>query len=171
MGFYAFLEVDNGESISIDEGNGLNVGTPLIAFLGTYQSALSSGEGSTELRWFTRLEEQSKINLRILTKIFYGEDLLYSPDEYEQFLADWSLIEGMISEEEFKRKLEGLERLWTPIDEIIPIVEEIVRILPKMKGDTHWYTAEDTQPAFKGLLNTLKKAQKKGGKKVRILIR
>jgi hypothetical protein len=171
MGFYAFLEVDNGESLSIDDENGLNVGAPLVAYLGTYQSATSGAERSAELRWFTRLEEQSSKNLRILTKIFYGEDLLYSADEYKRFLADWSLIVGRVSEEEFKQSLENRERMWASIDEILPITEEIIRLLPQMGVDTHWYTAGDTQPAFQALLNTLKRAQNEDGKKVRILIR
>jgi hypothetical protein len=171
MGFYAYLEVDNGESLSIDEENGLNIGTPLTAFLGTYLSAISRSEGSLEFRWFTQLEEKSSENLRILTKIFYGEDSLYSPDEYERFLADWSLIIGRISEDEFRQKLEDVEKMWTPIDEILLIIEEIIRLLPQMGENTHWYTAEDTRPAFQALFNTLKQAQNRGGKKVRILIR
>ena len=170
MGFYAYLEVDNGESLSIKE-NGPNEGTPLTAFLGTYLSAITRSEGSPELRWFARLEDQSSVNLRILTEIFYGEDMLYSPDEYDRYLADWGRIVGKISEAEFKKKLDDVEKMWTPIDEILPAVEEIIRLLPQMGEDTHWYKAEDTQPAFRGLLNTLKQAQNKGGKKVRILIR
>ncbi len=97
--------------------------------------------------------------------------MLYSSDEYDRFLADWGRIYGKISEAEFKKKLEEVEKMWTPIDELLPAVEEIIRLLPQMGEDTHWYAAENTQPAFRGLLNTLKQAQNKGGKKVRILIR
>lgn len=80
MSFYAYLELDNGESLSIVE-NGINVGKPLIAFLEPYLSVITCSESSPELRWFLRLEEESNLNLRILTKIFYGEDMRYSPDE------------------------------------------------------------------------------------------
>jgi hypothetical protein len=171
MGFYAFLEVDNGESLSIDDENGLNVGTPLVAFLGTYQSATSGAERSAELRWFTRLEEQSSVNLRKVTKIFYGEHLLYSADEYKRFLADWGPIVGRVSEIEFKQRMEDRERMWVSIDEIYPTTDEIIRLLPQMGVDTHWYTAGDTQPAFQALLNLLKHVRNEGGKNVRILIR
>jgi hypothetical protein len=97
--------------------------------------------------------------------------MLYSPDEYDRFIAEWGRIIGRISEAEFKKRLEDREKKWRPIDELLPIVEEIVRYLPGMGEDTYWYTAISTQPAFQALLNALKQAQNKGGKKVRILIR
>ncbi|OGO36355.1 MAG: hypothetical protein A2W35_03345 [Chloroflexi bacterium RBG_16_57_11] len=171
MGFFAFLEVDNGESLSIDRENGINVGKPLISFLEPYSSAITHSEGSPKLRWFSRLEEQSSVNLRVLTEIYYGEDMLYSPDEYDRFIAEWGRIIGRLSEAEFKKRLEDREKTWTPIVEMLPAVEEVVRLLPQMGEDTHWYVAENTRPAFQALLDTLKQAQNRGGKKVRILIR
>lgn len=161
----------NGQSLSIDDGNEINFGTPLTAFLGTYPNAITRSEESSELRWFIQLEEQSRKNLRILAKIFYGEDMLYSPNDYERFLADWGRIYGEVSEAEFKKKLDEVAKMWTPIDEVLPVVEEIILLLPRMGEDTHWYTAENTQPSFKALHDTLKRAQRRGGTKVRILIR
>jgi hypothetical protein len=97
--------------------------------------------------------------------------MLYSPDEYDRFIAEWGRIIGRLSEAEFKKRLEDREKTWRPIDEILPAVEEVVRLLPQMGEDTYWYVAKNTQPAFQALLNTLKQAQNRGGKKVRILIR
>lgn len=171
MSFYAYLDVDNGESLSIEKENGLNQGKALAAFLGTYLWAITEDKVTTELRWFTQLEKQTNKNLRILPKIIYGEDLLYSPDEYNQFIANWGRIEGEVSEAEFRQRLEDLEKMWTPIYELLLVVDEMIRLLPQMGEDTHWYVAEDTQPAFIALLSTLKRALNAGGSKVRILIR
>lgn len=172
MGSYAYLETDNGQSLSIRNEFRVNQGTPLMAFLAIYQGVLARKENSPELDWFTRLEEQSTINLRVLTKIIYGEDMRYSPDEYDRFMAEWGSIyesmAGMISEEEFKQKLEEVEQMWTPIDDLIPVVEEMLHLLPKMGDDTHWYAAENTPPAFQSLLNTLMQAKNNGGEKARI---
>jgi len=170
MGFFAFLDVDNGEMLSIDEKD-INVGTPLTAFLETYGSSFFCSEDSIERQWFERLEEQSRLNPRILTEIYYGEEMRYSPDEYYRFLFEWGRIYDNFGEAEFKKALEDVEKMWTPIDELLPVVEEIIRLLPQMGEDTHWYKAEDTQPAFHGLRDTLNQARNKDGKKVRILIR
>jgi len=171
MGNYAYLEIDTDGLQSIRDVNGLNVGKPLMAFLGVYQSVISRAEESPELTWFRRFEKQTRAHLRVLTEIYYGEDMLYLPDEYPRFMAEWGALYGDISEEEFKQKLREVENLWSPIDEIILAVQEVIRLLPEMGDDTYWFTPIDTQPAFQGLLNTLIEAQNQGGEKVRILIR
>lgn len=170
MGLYAYLEVDNGEWMPI-QFEGINMGTPLAAFLETYGSSILRGEGSREYLWFKQFEENLKLHPRILTQIYYGEDMLFSPDEFEKFLAAWGSIYGDVNEVEFKKALEDVDKKWTPIIDIIPVVEEIVRFLPQMGGDTHWYNAVHTQPAFQGLLNTLKQAHSNNGNMVRILLR
>lgn len=77
-------------------------------------------------------------------------------NEYDQFLVDWGAIVGKISETEFKQRLADIEMKWTSIDELLPVANEMVRILPQMGDSTYWYKAEDTQPAYRGPLNTLK---------------
>ena len=170
MSFFAYLEVDNGDQLSI-RGNGINRGKALLAFLAIYQYTITKNEESSELRWFTQFEEQANMNFRKLTQIYYSEDSLYSKNEYNKFIADWGHISGYISESDFRKRIEGVEKMWSPIDEIILIVEQTIRILSHMGEDVYWYVAQDTQPAFQALLDTLRQAQEIGGQKVKILFR
>jgi hypothetical protein len=166
MGFYAYLDIDNGENLPIHNENCLNMGNPLIAFLEMYSGWEKYDKGSEEYQWFRELEKKASINPRILTDIYYGGELLYSPDDYDQFIKTFGKL---ISEEEFKKMMD-IEKLWTPISEIMPAVEDILHLLSLMGEDTHWYSTTDTPNAFQALLNTLKLAQKRGGNKVRIQV-
>ena len=169
MGFYAFLETDKGDLMSIDGDDGVNMGKALAAFLGSYLFSITKKVESPERKWIKRLEEKSGVDIQTLTKIFYGEDLLYKCDEYKRFIVDWGSIVGKMSKEEFNQRLDALEMMWTPIDELILIVAEVTRLLPEMGEEPFWYVAEDTQPTFRGFLNTLLQAKRRGGKYVRIL--
>lgn len=169
MGYFAYLEVDSGDMLSIKE-KGVNFGTPLVAFLAPYSMIIGDIKNSPERRWFTHLEEQSSENIRLLSHIYYGEDLRYSSEEYNRFIKEWGSIIGKINEVDFKKRVEQREKMWTSIDNLLNVIVEIIRILPEMGEDTYWYTSADTIPAFVGLLKVLKQAQDKGGKRARILI-
>jgi hypothetical protein len=170
MGFYGFLDIKNGKTISIDNEHGLNVGNPLAAFLSTYMSYDLEGLASEEdYPWFARLESQTNVPLRLLVRCFYAGEWDYKPDEYAKYLEAWGSVNVKImSEEEFKQYLLDLERTWTPIDAVIEAVGEMNRILPSMGEDTYWFTAEDTLPAFQALLKNLTRAKENGGEEVRI---
>jgi len=150
MGFYGFLNISNEKTISIDNEQSLNVGNALAAFLIIYTGVDLQGEESPEYQWFARLESQTHINLRLLARIIYNGEWNYKPDDYDKYVADWRSKE-LMSEEEFK-KVSDIEKMWTPIDNVIQVVEEFNRLLPGMGEDTHWYTKADTLPAFRALL-------------------
>jgi hypothetical protein len=170
MSSYGYLEIKNGKQLPIIGGDhNINQGKPLLSFLEVYLYTITRNEDSAELRWFKKLESMNDENIRTLTNIYYGDDLRYSPDEYTRFINDWGKIIGNISESEFRMRVEKIEKMWTPINEIITLVKILIRILPKMGDDTYWYVTKDTQPAFRALLNTLMKAKEIGGEKVRIL--
>jgi hypothetical protein len=166
MGFYASLEIDNGENLPIRNENNINMGNPLIAFLEMYSGWEKYDEESEKYQWFQEVENKARTSPRILTEIYYGGELLNYPDDYDQFVKTFG---DPISEPEFKKMMD-IEKTWKPISVIIPAVEEILRLLPLMGENTYWYSTTDTPEAFQALLKTLKLAQKRGGKNVRIQV-
>jgi len=167
MGFYGFLEVENRQTLSINDDNDLNVGTPLVAFLSIYRSIDFDNDNSPEYQWFAKLESQTDIDLRILAQIFYAGEWNFTTEEYHKFVSSWHSGQ-VISEDEFKRTVAEIENMWAPIDKVIQSAEEINRLLSPIGEDTYWYSSKDTPQAIRALLNILKRVRKSGGKKVRI---
>lgn len=167
MGFYAYLEILNNGKFPIVRENGVNVGTPLEAFIAVYMNYKEFDKGSLELSWFKKFEELSSINLRKICWITYAGEWDYSFHEYEKFVTDQDPARA-ISEAEFKEMIETIEKTWSPLDEILQVVTEIVRILPIMGGDTYWFSQNYTINAFRALYIILNDAAKQGAKSVRI---
>jgi hypothetical protein len=163
--FDAYLEVNTGSKISIKDDNRINLGNPLATFFIIYTKIDHMGDEVEEYLWFNQLESKTDKNIRLLARIYHGEDRDWLLSEYEEYISVWHY--DPISEEEFRDFVVKLERMWTPIDEVIVIVKEIIRILPSME-ETYWYAEFDTQPAFKALLSSLILARNTGDEKVRI---
>lgn len=177
MGYDAYLEVQNGEKYPIQDDRGINCGNALATFYFIYskfdhmskepQSFQSQVNVSQEYLWFARLENQTDNNLRLFSHIFHGERRDYSPDEYEQYQQDWRFGED-ISETKFSELVTYMQRAWTPIDEVMEVVDKFIQLLPLIGADTYWYVDEDSLPSFQALQRTLKHARQNGQENVRI---
>ena len=75
MGSYAYLEVDQGKTIRITDEKGVNLGKGLDAFISIYSSINALGEDSPEIRWFKKLENESRRDIQVITRIIYSGDI------------------------------------------------------------------------------------------------
>jgi hypothetical protein len=134
-----------------------------------YSALQFSVEKSLEREWFSKIENQANVDLGLLKKIYYAGDWDYSLAQYERFISDYG---GgyWITEEEFKKTVLSVRRMWTPIDEVLSVLQEIVRILSDVHEETYWYSNETTPIAFLSLLKLLKQVKENGGKRVRLAI-
>ncbi len=170
MGFYSKLEVDNGDMLRILRPDGTHAGKALTNFQIIYYTYDDFGEESQEFRWFSKLENLTRSDISILNCVIYSGDWDYDEHEYERFKS-CAKRNPFKSEEEFQKAIRAIYDLWQPIDKMILMTQEILRVLPEMGGDDkHWYSPKDTPAAFQGLLNTLLLAKERGGEEVRIKV-
>jgi hypothetical protein len=168
MGFYLFLEVDNGDLLQIIRPDGNFAGKGLLNFQNAYSNYDTVHDAnSLEYIWFQRFESLAQINLRKFWNIIYAGNWIYGEEEYERF-KKCTENNPFKNEEEYKITVRAINNMWTPIDQLIAIVKEILRVLPKMGEDTYWYYKADTIVEFHGLLNTLLLAKSRYGKEARL---
>ena len=166
--FNLYLEVDTGEILQIIRLDGDFAAKSLLNFLNIYSDYESiHAKESEEHIWFKRFEDLSRIDLRILWDIIYAGDWNFGVEEYERFkrCADYNPFQN---EEEFIKEINSINNLWKPIDEVIKVVEEVLRILPEMNDENYWFDSHHTQIDFQGLLNTLILAKERYGNEVRL---
>ena len=108
MGSYAYLEVDQGKTIRITDEKGVNLGKGLDAFISICSSINALGEDSPEIRWFKKLENESRRDIQVITRIIYSGEWDYTTKDYDKFRNDFA---GYLSltEEEFTRNIKRIE--------------------------------------------------------------
>lgn len=166
--FNLYLEVDTGEILQIIRPDGDFAAKSLQNFFNIYSDYESIYEKEAEEHiWFKRFEDLSRINLRILWNITYAGDWNFGVDEYERFkrCTDYNPFKN---KEDFIKEINSINNLCMPIDEVIKVIEEIIRVLPEMKDGNYWFNNHHTQLDFQGLLNTLILSKKRYGKEVRL---
>ena len=171
MGASAYLEVDSGDWFNIYSLNGFNVGKALIGFLGmlsTYEEILD--KTSPEYDWYRRFESQSPLNLNILSNAVYSGDWDFLEHEYERF-KKCAKDNPFKNEDEFRRGMQELYDLWTPIESAIEATNEIIKIFKNMSGEDYWFTSTDVENALQGLRDTLLLAMERNGKESEIRIK
>ncbi|MBN2499820.1 MAG: hypothetical protein JXB38_03570 [Anaerolineales bacterium] len=171
MGYYAFLEVSNGETLRILRPDGIIAGKTLLNFENIYNGfGKYLDEESQEHQWFSKLESLAKTEISILKNVMYPGEWDYGEHEYARFKQDFS-SSGLISEEDFQKSVRAVNNMWQPIDKMILVVQDLLRIFPEMgENETYWFWPNDTPIEFQGLLNTLLLAKERGGDEVRIRV-
>jgi hypothetical protein len=166
MGFYAYLEIENYQSISVKDEFGVNVGNPLASFLFVYEHYIANRKKSENFDWFSFLEGKTTQNIQILPRICYAYSGELTDEEINEYVSGWQESDPITKEELISRT--KIENKWENIVDVMNAVNEIVRILPVMGEDTYWYVKENTYPAFISLKATLQQALVEGGKRVRL---
>ncbi len=171
MSSYIFIELEDNNLIGANFGNGANVGPSLVTFLTTL-SALDTFEAeSIERQWFDSLLDESKTNIPLLGKIIYSGDWNYGQDDYQKFLDTWKGYElANITEEQFQDTLKNINNMWTPIQELVDIVEELLSLFDNLKEDYYWYSNEGTPLAFSVVNSLLQQFLVQGIARVRFMI-
>jgi len=165
------VEVDNGERLRIIRNDGLLAGNTLIYFENIYSGYNEYySKDSQEYIWFKKFENFSKFDLRVLWNIFYSGNWDYQEHEYEYF-KHREKNEFIESEEDFIEAIKTYDKLWKPINDLVEVVSEILRILPKMDGETYWFSLEETVIEFQALRDTLILARSRGGEEIRIKVK
>jgi len=169
MGFTVKVEADTGDILQIICRDGFFGGKALEAFTSVYEGIETEffGEQSQEYQWFRKLEEISKIDLSLICNISYVGNWDYGEEEYDRFKR-CDGYNSEISEEEFCIAVKSVRKMWTPIDKVIEVVEESIRILPQLGKETYWFSPHATINDFEGLLDTLLLAKQRMAKEVRL---
>ena len=157
MGFSVLVETGVGETLRIKSPEGHYGGKAILTFLTIYSGYISDfykGE-SIEVAWYQELEHKAKLNLRKLAEIYYAGDWDYEEDEYDNFRRNHPTMYLDMNEKNFKRTINAVHKKWTPVNELTPMVEGLLHILPEM-SETYWYSPTDTLDDFAGLLETFK---------------
>jgi hypothetical protein len=166
MGFYADLEIENKNSLPIEDESGLNIGNSLASFLIVYEYYIIKGINSPDYAWFSIFESKTITCIGILPRIMYAYSGELTDEQILEYLFGWQETDPITKEELISRI--NIENKWGNIEDVINAVKEIVRILPTMGEDTFWYVKENTYPAFISFLLVLQKALSEGGKRVRL---
>ena len=168
MGVNLELEVDTGDVLQILRPDGRFGGKAIYALASLYSNYKDSFEaGSWELEWFRKLDQLTEKNPSLISEIMYAGNWNYAEEDYDRFRACEG-VDQKISETDFIKTIREVANLWTPIDDVIEVVRELVEVLPKMGTETDWFSPQDTMEDFRGLLNTLVLAKTRYGERVRL---
>jgi len=166
-----FIELEDNTLIGVEYDNGINVGHGLVTFMTTL-SALDTFEADgLERLWFDSLLEQAKTNIPLLGKIIYSGDWNYGQEDYQKFQEYWKDYElANITEESFQNTLLRINNMWTPITELVEIVEELISLSDNLREDYYWYSHGGTFPAFLAVNNALHQLMEQGISRIRFKI-
>jgi hypothetical protein len=170
MGFIVSLQVDIGDVLNAIRPDNLFVGDEVVSFYELYSGYNELfEEESKAYQWFQELERKSKVDLRLFWNKVDSKNWNYDKDDYEKFMNDYKNPD--VSYEKFIKSVNNIKNSWIPIDELITVVEEFIRILPEMDDGNHWCpNISNTILGFQGILDTLMLAKKRFGDEVRITI-
>jgi hypothetical protein len=168
MGVDLELEVDTGDVLQILRPDGRFGGKAIYALSSIYLNyTVLFKSGSWEFEWFSKLDKLTEKDPGLIDRIMYSGNWNYDEEDYERFRACEGLYQD-ISKTDFIRTVREVVNLWTPIDDVIAVVSELVEVLPKMGTETDWFSPQDTIEDFHGLLNILILAKSRRGQNVRI---
>jgi hypothetical protein len=156
MGVNLELEVDTGDVLQIlrpDGGFGGKAIYVLASIYSNYKDLFKSG--AWEFGWFRKLDQLTQKDPGVIHRIIYAGNWKHADEEW--FRADEASDPSL-----------SKANLWTPIDEVIEVVSELVGVLPKMGVETYWFSPHDTLQDFCGLLNALVLAKARCGRNVRL---
>lgn len=168
MGVNLELEIDTGDVLQILRPDGSFGGKAiyvLSSMYSNYKDLFKSG--SWEFGWFGKLDQLTKRDPGLINRIMYAGNWNYTEEDYDRFRA-YEVHHPRISKADFAKTIRKVANLWTPIDEVIEVVSELVGILPQMGSETYWFSPHDTMHDFCGLLNALVLAKARCGRTVRI---
>jgi hypothetical protein len=168
MGVDLELEVDTGDVLQIlrpDGGFGGKAIYVLSSIYSNYKDLFKSG--AWELGWFTKLDQLTQKDPGLINRIMYAGNWNYAAEDYERFRA-YEGSSPSLSKADFIKTVWEVANLWTPIDEVIEVVSELVGVLPQMGAETYWFSPHDTMQDFCGLLNALVLAKTRCGRNVRL---
>lgn len=162
------LEVDTGDVLQIlrpDGGFGGKAIYVLASIYSNYKDLFKSG--AWEFGWFRKLDQLTQKDPGVINRILYAGNWNYAEEDYDRFRAYEASYQSL-SKADFLKTVRKVANLWTPIDEVIEVVSELVGVLPKMGAETYWFSPHDTMQDFCGLLNALVLAKARCGRNVRL---
>jgi hypothetical protein len=169
MGLTIEVESDTGDILNILRTDGFFGGKAIETFTSIYSGIEFLDEQSHEYQWFRKLEEITEINLKLICSILYAGNWDYGEEEYDRFKRCGG-YGSEISEEDFRNTVKAVYAMWTPLEIVIEVVEEIVRLLSQMGKETYWFSPHETIKDFQGLLDTLLLARHRKAKEVRLRV-
>jgi len=161
------LEVNNEEIYKIMRSDGLSAGKAFMNFVIFYSNWRNNYSDSPLVSdWFTKLESLLNADLILLDDIAYSGS--YFKEQVERFVLSKEDSDFNDKEKYFEWKSK-IDEMWTPIDSLIILVQELIKIFPELGNETEWYSPIDTILDFEALLDTLHLAKDRGGTEARII--
>lgn len=163
-----FIEVDTGEVFGILLPNGTFAGKAIYSFETIFLNYEHYDHNSSEYKWFNKFKKLVRTDLSLVGKILYSGNWDYDENEYDRFVACEQYHSDM-SKEEFIRTINAVDKMWTNIDDVVSVIRELIRILPKTERNVDWFSLDDTILEYKALLDTLLLVKTRRGEEVRFI--
>lgn len=156
MGFSLFLEVSNGDVFRVLRPDKHQVGDEVASFLLAYPDE-ELDFNKDEIDWFKSLEERANTDIRLLRNVIFSGQWNYTIDDWDKY----SKKNRGETKEQFIKNVEAIQSKWTPINNLIDVVKEVIELLPRDGDEKYWYSPTETIVGFESLLDTLRLAKER----------